>query len=64
MTDINIARFMTEAMEIANICKNHSYADINYCEDEKGNKCPYSANGGCVFQKNWDVLPCELLKRI
>lgn len=64
MEDINIARFMTEALQIALTCEKYSYSDINYCEDENGNKCPYSANGGCVFQQNWDVLPCELLKRI
>ena len=64
MEDINIAIFMTEALQIALTCEKYSYADINYCEDENGNKCPYSANGGCVFQKNWDVLPCEILKRI
>lgn len=64
MSDINIARFMTESMKIAHICEKYSYADNDFCGDEKGNKCPFSAKGGCVFSKNWDVLPCELLRRI
>lgn len=63
MKDINIAKFMTEASQIALICEKHSYADIDYCTDDKGNKCPFSAKGGCVFQKNWSILPCEILKR-
>ena len=63
MQDINIARFMTEASQIALTCEKHSYMDNNYCTDEHNNKCPYSAKGGCVFNRNWAVLPCELLKR-
>lgn len=64
MQDINIAGFMTEAAQIAQTCEKHSYMDIDYCADENGHKCPYSAAGGCVFNRNWAVIPCELLKEV
>ena len=61
---MNIDIFMRESARIARICSNHSYMDKDFCEDETGHRCPYSERGGCVFSKQWDILPCEILKRI
>ena len=63
MEDINIARFMTESTQIALTCEKYSYMDNDYCADEHNKICPYSTMGGCVFSKNWAIIPCELLKR-
>lgn len=63
MPDINVARFMIEAAQIALTCEKYSYMDKDYCSDEHGHNCPFSAKGGCVFIRNWAVIPCELLKR-
>ena len=61
---IDLNNFMESAKIIAETCSRFSYADIDYCADEQGNKCPFSQKGGCIFTHKWDVLPCELLRRI
>lgn len=60
---IDLNNFMESAKIIAETCSRFSYADVDYCEDEHGNKCPFSQKGGCIFTHQWDVLPCELLRR-
>lgn len=61
---MKLKQFLKEADKIAKICNEHSYMDKDYCMNEKGHICPYSEIGGCVFSTEWDILPCEILKRI
>lgn len=61
---IDLNNFMESAKIIAETCSRFSYASVHYCKDERGNRCPFSKTDGCVFTHQWDVLPCELLRRI
>lgn len=60
---IDLNNFMESAKIIAETCIRFSYADVDYCADERGNKCPFSQKGGCIFAHQWAVFPCELLRR-
>ena len=39
---IDLNKFMESAKIIAETCSRFSMADVDYCADEHGNKCPFS----------------------
>ena len=53
---IDLNNFMESAKIIAETCSRFSMADVDYCADEHGNKCPFSQKGYITEEQAIDKL--------